>query len=495
MERSIEAYRTRIYQVVFGLAFVCIAAFSVKSLALGAVSASKRIGVMAVLIGIVLGLDRRYWILCPAFAALGVAIPGLPFDSMEAGCLALIGVHLVRVALHVAPPIRLHVHFLICIPMFLWMAIIGATHPVGLNMFGSTTIGGRFYFKVALGFVTLLFLSNFRFREQDAHLLFRILIIGFIIVAPLRFLSPYMATDMAEEIPNATTHYRFLFALPIYFLLFSRYSLKEILSSAQKFALAVFCSLCILYSGKRSASATLALLPFFRTFILREQRRFTLGMAALVLVILSFFVALDGHGFRLPLSVRRPLAIVFPKYRNNRAGFEGFHDTFRETMRHEAMAIIRENPLFGRNGYRMNREETLWTIQGRTGGQYGGHLLAGAWHSAIFSYPADFGIPCLFFWLAFFAYALVVSIKLARASPAGSYHSACSMFYTLHLLHMAIFAYTSGHSSKTTFELCINYGMVLALWNGLDPDPDLAQNKRMTDSALLLSYARLKEIQ
>lgn len=494
MERSIEAYRTRIYQVVFGLAFVCIAAFSVKSLALGAVSASKRIGVMAVLIGIVLGLDRRYWILCPAFAALGVAIPGLPFDSMEAGCLALIGVHLVRVALHVAPPIRLHVHFLICIPMFLWMAMIGVTHPVGLNMFGSSTIGGRFYFKVALGFVTLLFLSNFRFREQDAHLLFRVMVIGFVVVAPLRFLRPYMATDMADQIPNETTHYRFLFATPIYFLLFSRYSFKEILSSFWKFALTAICGICVLYSGKRSSSATLALLPFFRAFVLREQRRFTIGVAAAAFVALAFVVALDGHGFRLPVSMKRPLAMVFSKYRN-KSGFEGIHDTFRENMRHEAMAIIRENPLFGRNGYRMSREETLWTVQGRTGGQYGGHLLAGAWHSAIFSYPADFGIPCFFFWLAFLIYVLVITIKLARASPRGSYHSVCSMYYTLTLLHLATFVYTTGHSSSTTFNMCLNYGMVLALWNGLDPDPDLAQNKRLTDPALLLSYARLKEIQ
>lgn len=492
MERSIEAYRTRIHQILFGLVFVCIAAASVKGLVLGAVSSTKRIGTLAVLLGIVLGLDKRYWILCPAFAALGMAIPGLPFDSMEAGCLALVGVHLVRVALHAAPPIRLHIHFLICLPMFLWMAIIGITHPVGLNILGSSSIGGRFYFKVALGFATLLVLSNLRFREQDARLLFKILTVGFVIVAPLRFLRPYMATDMADEIPNAITHYRFLFALPAYFLLFSRFSLKEILSSAWKFALTAFCGICVLYSGKRSASATLALLPFVRTFVLREQRRFTIGMATVGFILLSLLVAMDGHGIRLPNSMKRPLAIVFPKYRNNH-GFEGFRDTFREGMRQEARTVIRNNPLFGRCGYRMSREETVWMLGGK-GSFSSGHAYAGSWHSAIFSYPADFGIPCFFFWLAFLLYSLVLSVRISRSSPPGSYHSACSMYYTLGLFHTAIFAYTSGHSSITTFSMCVNYGMVLALWNGLAPDPSQLP-PRQASPIILQSYARLKEIQ
>lgn len=482
-ERSIESYRTRIHQVIFALVFLAIAATGVKGMMMGARQTTQIFGAAAVLIGATLALDRYYWLFCPLFVTFGLRIPGLPFDSMEIGCLAVFAVKIIRVALHADPPIRLHVHVLIALPLFLWMGTIWAVNPVGLNMLGSGTIGGRFYFKLVLAFLVLITLSNVRIGLRECKPLLWTLLGSVGLSAALTLFKPTLSSEVMTSGPEPVTHYKYLCVLPLYFLLFARYSLREILRSSWKLLVAALCGAMVVYSGKRSASATLLLLPFFRVFLSRRQARLTFATAAAGFLLLSVAVSLDGHhGIRLPNSPKRALALVFPKYRSNR-GMEGFNDTFRATLRKEARAIIREHPLVGRGGFRMDREETLWIHSRRSA--FGGHIMAGAWHSAVYSYAADFGLPCLFLWLVFFVYALVLSVRFARRLPPGTTAATCVYYFTFFLLRNTVFAYTSGHSSMSTLELCYLYGMFLALWNGLEgvrfPDSDYIDNPALED--------------
>ena len=116
----------------------------------------------------------------------------------------------------------------------------------------------------------------------------------------------------------------------------------------------------------------------------------------------------------------------------------------------------------------MDHGETVWTNSRNSA--FGGHALAGAWHSAVYAYPADFGIPALLFWLLFNIYALVFVTKLAWRVRDGTHQAACVYYYGFLLFHAATFAYTSGHSSMSTMQLCFEYGMALALANGVEDE-------------------------
>ena len=405
-ERSLESYRTKIHQVIFALVFLAIAATGVKGMMMGVRQTTQIFGAAAVLIGATLALDRYYWLFCPLFVTLGLRIPGIPFDSMEIGCIAVFVVKIIRVALHVDPPLRLHIHVLIALPLFLWMGIVWAVNPVGFNIFGSTTIGGRFYFKILLAFLLLITLSNIRIGSRECRFLFLIILGSAGLYAALTLFKPTLSYEVVSSEPDRSTHYKYLCAYPLYVLLFARYSLREILRFGWKFFATALCGAMVVYSGKRSASATLLLLPFFRVFLSKRQARLTFKVAAAGFLLLAAMVAMDGHhGFQLPNAPKRALALVFAKYRSTRGGMEGYNDTFRATLRKEARAIIRQHPLIGRGGYRMVREEVLWITSHGT--NFDGHIQSSNWHSAVYSYAVDFGLPCVFLWIPFLLYALV----------------------------------------------------------------------------------------
>ena len=97
---------------------------------------------------------------------------------------------------------------------------------------------------------------------------------------------------------------------------------------------------------------------------------------------------------------------------------------------------------------------------------FASHAYSGNWHSTLYAYPADFGIPCLFFWLLFEIYALVYSYRACRIVTKGVFLPACAMYYALSLFVDAAFSYTTGHSSVTTSQNFLAYGMLLSIVRG-----------------------------
>ena len=128
------------------------------------------------------------------------------------------------------------------------MLLIFCFNPSGFAIFGSETIGGRFYFQIALGFFTLLFFSKLRISEKDAKIWFYGLIVA-LFVQFLISLTGVMEVDSGES----KVRYFLTTAAPLLLLLLSRYSLSQMVSLSWRFFVASFLAGAVVYSGKRTS--------------------------------------------------------------------------------------------------------------------------------------------------------------------------------------------------------------------------------------------------
>ena len=197
-----------------------------------------------------------------------------------------------------------------------------------------------------------------------------------------------------------------------------------------------------------------------------KERLLTFATAVFVCLFLAVAVAGDDVAYTLPQSARRALAVVVPRYKSSH-GDGGINDVFRREMREQARFIIHENPWFGRKGFAMNANETVWMNFGRgLSSQFAIHAYSGNWHSAWYAYAADFGIPCMVLWFLFFACSLCYAYRAPRVVILGRFLPTCCLYYSFHLFITAVFSYTSGHSSTTTINTFLSYGMLLAIVRG-----------------------------
>ena len=184
-------------------------------------------------------------------------------------------------------------------------------------------------------------------------------------------------------------------------------------------------------------------------------------------LLLSFIVFVDETGnIEIPSAAKRSLAMIYPKYRTKR--YEGLHDTFRTEVHANAKTLIKNHPWVGRRGFRMDMDTALWMYNMGIRDQYSGHAFAGNWHGAFWAYAADFGIPCLLFYLLLVWNGLRFAFRHAPQFPAGSFQSTCFLYYAMAFVHQAFIMFTTGHSSLTTEEAFLNLGMMIAVVNGKD---------------------------
>ena len=220
-----------------------------------------------------------------------------------------------------------------------------------------------------------------------------------------------------------------------------------------------------IYSGKRRAFGTLAVVPVIRTILTRRDRLLTTVMCFIAIFFLCIAAIGDGKYYELPRSAKRALAVIFPKYKMANTG--GLQDYFREQMREQAREVIRQNPWFGRRGFSMRFEETAWiNFGGGRTTEFAAHAYSGNWHNTWFAYGADFGLPGLVLYALFFVYMLWYAWKGSREVSLGCYLPTCCLYYSFSVFVSAVFSYTSGHSALTLLGNCINYGMLLAIVRG-----------------------------
>jgi hypothetical protein len=475
------ALQAKILQVGFVSLLAVAALYATRNLMFGSRSMAGGIAFMIVGLLAVLLLDRRYWLLLPAFSVSRIAAPGLPFNGTEIGCLLIVVAHGFRLALRRDESTLFRRDVLVVFPMLGWMFIVWMLNPVGLAMFQSRVIGGRFYFDIAIGFLTFLSLASLRIDESDAKWLFYVLLVSFLfylvraVVFPEADPDSLVLADTGLE-AEVSSRYAFITCSSIFVLLFAKWSVRDIVSSPFRLVVLLCLALLTVYSGKRQALGTIALVPFLRVFLKRRDVILTCSLTFLAAVLLIFAVAGDGTFYTLPRSVKRALAVVAPRYERETAG--GIHDIFRQEMRKEAYSLIRENPWFGRKGFAMNLENTAWIHfgGGRTS-SYASHAYAGNWHNMWLAYACDFGLPCLVLVVLFWIWLTKYVFSINRKGAQSVYLQTCCLFYSFELLTTLVFSWVSGHSSHSTYTTWIQYGFLIALVKGEQGNPSPRSNE------------------
>ncbi len=464
-----SALQLRILQVGFVLAFIAAVLYAVRGMMFGARANAGLVAFFFLGLGIALLLDHRYWLVLPFLAVSGVSIRKLPFSGVELGCLLLVVFYFFRLALRREHPFRFDRDLTVALPVLLWIAIVWMLNPTGLAMFGSSTIGGRFYFDIAVGAAALFVLSTIRVSESDARLLFFTVLFAQVWVLARGVIFPGTDPDalvFTGAEPERSARYAFVICSSIFMLLYAYWPLSSTLTSPFKIALFSVLALLTVYSGKRKAFGMFALVPVFRAFLTGRERMLTLITAVLASFLLGFAIVGDGVAYRLPRSARRALAVVVQKYQKSEDD-GGIKDLFRREMREQARYVIADNPWFGRKGFAMDFNETAWIHfgGGRTN-MYESHAYAGNWHSTWYGYAADFGIPCAVLWLLFFLYVLRYSFRACRLVVVGRYLPTCCLYYSIGFFVEAVYSYMTGHSAHTTMDDFIAYGLLLAVVRG-----------------------------
>ncbi len=473
MKANLSSLQTKIIPLIFGLALFAVAFSAVKGISHGNTTNVKLLAGIVVVGGFTLALDKNYWMLFPAFSIIGVKIPGLPFDGAELGCLFVVGLYVLRLALQKETTTKPCMSLLLCFPFLLWIFIVWCLNPTGLAMFGSATIGARFYIRIVLSFFACCVMCTKAINERDAKRLFLIIVSSLIIKALIQIIfSSFLVADEQEILDeDSSTNYQYLFALNFFILMFCKYNLSSIFRSVWKFFVVAFFALLTIYTGKRKAIATLFILPLLRVFFTGKDKLLTTMCVCVAVFILIFTVAADGTFYELPASVKRSLSVVVPKYRQS----DITQDVFRYEIRMIGNELIKESPWFGRKGFAIDFRETAWILSSK-GDLYEGHAYAGNWHSTWYAFACDFGLPCMILFIFPFVYSLVYSYKLVKKCEYGSWSFFCVLYYSFSLYIFAIFSYTSGHSTGSTNALLFNMAMLVALDNGLK------QDKRITKS-------------
>lgn len=462
---SLGAYQTKIYQFIFGLVIVALGFLAVRRMIAGTVKSGQMIAALILGVIAMLVLDRRYWLLMPILGGFGMKVPGLPFSGGELGQIAVVGIHFLRLGLHRDSPAKLDERTWPVVPVFFWIAGIFCLNPAGLAMFGSATIGSRFYGQIALGFCFFFALSAQRLNESDCKILFRIMVAAAAFRLCREIVIPPSDPDAIVaigDVPERNSRYALIGFGTLYAYVFARHELASILRSLPLLATTVLLALMTTASGKRQAFGRLLIVPWISAFLRAKGRGLTILCSFIGLVLALFAIAGDGAFYTLPKSATRSLAILAPQKYFSGSSTVGAKDFFREQMRKQARIVIAEHPFVGRKGFAMDLETTAWGLGGRFG-RYEGHAYTGNWHSTWYAFAADFGIPCMLLFAWFFLKATAFEIRQCRLIRPDTFAFVLMVFYATETLCTLAFSYTSGHSAMSFSKLCENYGWAIAI--------------------------------
>ena len=151
MKVNLSAIQTKLVPVVFGVVLTLISFVAVSNLIKGARINFLLVVSLVLGVTLVLALDKYYWFIVPvAFAVNG--LPFLPMRFMDLAFLVLIPVYFFRLAQRKEKSIKITPLIFFATLPFCWILLVWFLNPTGFNIFGSTSIGGRFYFSIVLAF-------------------------------------------------------------------------------------------------------------------------------------------------------------------------------------------------------------------------------------------------------------------------------------------------------------------------------------------------------
>lgn len=125
-------------------------------------------------------MGRRIWLLIPFLGTmdLGLRIPGQPSTLMIAQFLVLAFCTALFLIRRLPYRIRLTELEFLALILSVFVAQAYIRNPVGLNLFGGATVGGKPYFLYALSVTTMIILSTILVSEKDLKLFFKATVLG-----------------------------------------------------------------------------------------------------------------------------------------------------------------------------------------------------------------------------------------------------------------------------------------------------------------------------
>lgn len=456
----------RIVQIAFSFVFVAVGLYALRGMMFGSSFLAKLVVCGLVGGAIVFALDKRYWLLPVFLFGFQNTLPALKFTGLELGSILLFSTYFVRRALHKdSIVIGAQGLSLAAIPFLAWMCLVWYLNPVGMFIFGSSSVGGRFYLKVVLAFLSLICFSSIRFSDWESKAVLWVYLVGLVI----RIIGGLFLGEVESAFTRGTTHYQFSDCgyLAAFFL--CRFSAAELLCRFWPFFGFLLSFILTMYSGNRHMFAVPPFVGLTIPLLLRRDRVRTYLLVGLAAVGLAVVVAGHGTVWRLPYSVQRSLSFL-PGRWDYRLQAYGLNDNFRATLRMYAREHIAESPWFGDGGFSLDYSEMSWVVASEynhPGDVYAGHVLARNWHNVWLGMAADFGIPFSVGWAFFTGVLLLVGFRWVRAAPPGTwFQTASSYFYVIILVTWVDFFFNGGHSAKTPERFFIWSGLLHAVANG-----------------------------
>lgn len=459
------ALQAKILQVGFVVVFIAVVMYSVRSLMFGSGMLVKLVALGLISAAIVIALDERYWLFSILLFGFSSTLPVVKFTGAELGSIILIATFFVRMALRrdifVFRSKRL---IWAALPFLAWMCLVWSMNPVGMNIFGSSSIGGRFYLKVILAFSAMVCLFFIPFSDKDC----KHATVTFVMGNVLFVFRSVLVGEQDQFGAPMETHYQYahLYYVAMFFL--CRYSAADILSRFWVFLGFLTTFGLTVFSGNRHSVGEAVLCGATVPFLLKRDRFRTLVLMGFVAFFLAVVVSGQGRLWDLPYSIQRSMSFLPGKW-DYRLDEYGFNDNFRATLRMYAREHIAENPWFGDQGFSMDTEEMAWTYSQtvNTGDIYSLHILSRNWHNVWLGMAADFGIPLSVAWALFSGVVLVFGLRNCRAFPPGSWReTAFVFFFMLCAVSFVDFFYAGGHTAKTPERWFVWVGLMAAIQGG-----------------------------
>lgn len=438
--------------------------------------------VFGIMIGapFLLSLGKNYWYLIPA--SLLCNLPALPLagrdiELAELSIVLCFGIFITRIAFKLDKVIIWRATH---IPIYLfvtWVLFVFCLNPSGLGAFGSTTMGGRFYFKILLAFLAFIIIASREITDKDCKWIIGFIIFGSIVSAAYNIFS-YFFMGVADEIlasnSSAVEFYTWHQnlsgpALAISFILFAWKKPRDILGFKNPLLLFLYlvAIALALYSGKRTALVAIFLAPVVSAIIYKKYGYLFIGA---ILSILFALTVIYGHGalFRFPLQIQRTLCWLPADWDSEFRNLERGQDLFRESLRRFAMENIERHPLIGR-GFTVQYSELMRELEamrylGGSDSQAAPIAAGRSWHNTWLGYAADFGIPLSVIQAIVYIVALIVSYKAANLLEKGSLKFIIASYIFLYTFRDMLFSHVVGHTAWDAFNRWWMYGMLCSLY-------------------------------
>lgn len=478
-------------KILIGLVILCGLALAFVA---GTAVSEENYFQLALILTLVFGLGYltiagpRYWIIVPF--ALFSGLPAIPLGgrSLELGELAIAACAVIFIANIALKHQRVVVYRPLHLPVLLfmiWVGIVWVFNPVGILIFGSQTVGGRFYFKLVLAFLAFLMMASTRPSEKDVTMVLLFLIAATALMTAFSIWSFQrgLAAGALVTAPGEDFYtWHQVLSAPAYvtaMLLFGRYKVSEVFSP-KRFYLALLyigCLALALNSGKRMGVMAVLITPVAAAFLHKEYRMviWSLIGAGLFAVVVGL-----GHGqmFTFPKTVQRALSFLPAQWDDSFKDMQGGADIWREKIRERAWEMVVENPIMGR-GYAMDLEELVGaayatdTIKGGVDNLVASAVAGRSWHNTWLGYTADFGIPVTMAHAALWIVVLLCSLKVSRMVNIPVSYRAFAGFVFLYTFRDVIASHTSGHTANDAFNRWWMYGLLFAIYyaaRALAPD-------------------------